>query len=140
MSGTPGHPKPHLKQYAFKKGNNANPLGGGAHNKELRMVKKLTAAELEEILSSVLKGDVANLKRVQSDPTSSVLHVWAASVAIKAINGGTTLPFDALLNRMIGPVKQSVEVTAAVTTATEDPEITKAKAKELAAKLKLLDE
>ncbi len=94
-----------------KKGEIRNPLGGKAHNPELRMVKRLTAIEVAEIGSLVLKNDIAALKAIAKEQTASTLKVMIAAVAVKVIEKGDAHALDVLLNRLIGKVKEHVEVT-----------------------------
>jgi predicted small secreted protein len=105
----------------FKKGEVHNPLGAGAHNKELRQVKALTQKEIAEVGSFILGNNLEALKAVRANPSSSVFKVWVCSVAITAINKGDAQALNVLLDRIVGKVKDVVEnqVTATVSTVNE---------------------
>lgn len=95
----------------FRKGVSGNLEGGRKHNPEIKAIKRLTEAEMIEVGSLVLKGNIRELQLVLKDPTSSVLKCMMAGVAIKTIQKGDPHALDVLLNRLIGKVKERVEVT-----------------------------
>lgn len=100
------------KEFQFKKGQSGNPSGGRAHNPELRAIKKLTAQEVAEVGALLVKGNLEGLKAVASDPNASALQMMIASVAVRTIQKGDMQALDVLLNRLIGKVKDHVEVSA----------------------------
>lgn len=100
----------HLKPYQFKKGQSGNPNGGKAHNKEIKKIKNLTEKELIEVGSLVVKGSIAELERIRKDKNSSALGAMIAGVALNAIAKGNSQALDAILNRLIGKVKEKVEI------------------------------
>jgi hypothetical protein len=115
-----GYKKP-PKEHQFKPGQVANPLGGRAHNPELRAIKRLTAAEVAEIGSLVVLGDLQALQEIvkeSRDPwlydaegKHSVLKVWMATIAIKAIQKGDVHGLDVLLNRLIGRTAEKIQIS-----------------------------
>lgn len=98
----------------FPPGNNANPLGPAAHNPAKRAMKRLTTDDLQDIGSLILKGDLPSLQAVAKDPTATVLRVWLASIAVKAINKGDPAALNMILDRLVGKPKAHVELTGSV--------------------------
>ncbi len=94
----------------FVKGQTGNPLGAGAHNKDLRQLRRITQNEVSDLGSLVISGDLKALQAIKDDPTSSVLKVWFSAIAIKAINKGDASALGILLDRIVGKVKDKVEV------------------------------
>jgi hypothetical protein len=95
----------------FKKGNKANPLGAGAHNKELKSIRRLSQEDIAEIGNLILEGNLDKLKEVRSNPASTVLKVWICSVAINAINKGDPSALNVLLDRIVGKVKDNISLS-----------------------------
>lgn len=89
----------------FVKGQIANPLGAGAHNKEARAIRKLTCEDLELVISLIQFGKLDDLKAISQDKDANVLKIWIASIAVKAISKGDHAALNALLDRVIGKVK-----------------------------------
>lgn len=96
----------------FKPGNTANPLGAGAHNQELKKVRKLSLAEVEEMASLVLDANKQKIQEIIANPDSSALRLMIAAVANKAI-AGDTMAMNAILDRVIGRVAEKVQLTGA---------------------------
>lgn len=92
----------------FVKGQVANPLGGGAHNQDVKQLRKLTADELEQVISLVVHGKLDELQAIARDKDANVLKIWIASIAVKAIQKGDPTALNALLDRVIGKVKDRV--------------------------------
>ena len=105
------NPKPPPVHSRFKKGQVANPEGGRAHDKETKMIRNLTRKELAEVGSLVVKKDLESLKAMRTNPKSTVLQAMMAGMAIKIVSRGDAAAFDALLNRLVGKVKDEVITT-----------------------------
>lgn len=106
----------------IKKGQVLNPEGGRAHNPELRAIKRMTAVEVAEMGSLVLKNDIDSLKKIAKEPGASVLKVMIAAVAVKVIEKGDAHALDILLNRLVGKVKENIEISSITTTVQLTPE------------------
>ena len=92
----------------FRKGNNANPLGGAAHNPEKKKIKKLTEDQLVEVMNLILTSDHKSLNDIIAE-NPTVLKTWIASAVHKGIKRGELGPLLAILERVVGKVKdQSV--------------------------------
>lgn len=94
----------------WKKGQSGNPLGGKAHNPELKRIKNLTNNELVEVANLIIKGSINDLKEMKDDDEQTVLKRMLASVAVKIISKGDMHALDVLLNRLVGKVKDKLDV------------------------------
>lgn len=112
----PIHPRSleNLEKGKFKKGQVANPLGGAAHDPEMKKLRTLTRAELVEIGNMVLKNNIKHLKEISKDEDATVIKRMLASIAYRIMIEGNMEAFDRLLNRMIGKVEDNVKFTGAV--------------------------
>lgn len=95
----------------FKPGNNMNPLGASAHNKDLKQVRRLTKEQVAEIGSLILEGNLEKLQAIKEQKSASVLKVWFASVAVKAISKGDAHALTVILDRIVGKVKDELHHT-----------------------------
>lgn len=76
-------------------------------------MRQLTAEEFAEIANLIVKGSIEELRAIAKDESQSALKVMIASVAVKTISRGDMNALDTLLNRLVGKVKDRVEVTGA---------------------------
>lgn len=103
-----------------------NPLGGGAHNKDLNKIRHMTKHEVSEIGALILSQDLEALQAIVNESSAksggkpnpnyqprkhSVLKVWFASIAVKAIQKGDPLALNAILNRIVGKVPEEIKHT-----------------------------
>lgn len=110
----------------FVKGQVANPLGAKAHNKDVKVVKKLTNKELAKVMAVILKGDTKELEKLRHEKKSNVLTVWICSVALKAIARGDAQALNALLDRVVGKPQQNVKLSGGVSRPITDDDIKRA--------------
>lgn len=113
--------KPTPKQLAnltpIKKGQVLNPLGGAAHSPAVKLIRRLTAAEVAELGTLLLTRNIEKLRDIDFDadnnPDSkhSALKAMIAKSCIVAYRKGDFGTVDAILNRLIGKVKEKVELT-----------------------------
>lgn len=78
----------------------------------LEDIQDLTSNQLIQIATLLTTQNLAALQAVAKDPSASVLKVWFASVAAKAIAKGDMQALNALLDRIVGKVTTPLEVTA----------------------------
>lgn len=112
-------PNPNIKNHGFKKGVSGNPLGGKLHNKELKAVRFMTKEEMAEVGKLILDKDFQQLREMADALKTndgkkkdiSVLKAMVASVAMKIISKGDMHALDILLNRLIGKVKDEVDIS-----------------------------
>lgn len=105
-------PRKPPRTHGFKPGNKANPLGAGAHNQDLKKVRRLTREMVAELGQLVLEGDLAALQAIKDDPKSTVLKVWFAAIAIKSMTRGDAHAFNIILDRIVGKTKDEITVSA----------------------------
>jgi hypothetical protein len=85
--------------------------GGAGHNPALKAIRKLTNDEIAQLGTLILEGNLAALQDIKNDTNASVLKVWFASVAVKAISRGDAAALNAILDRIVGRSKETVELT-----------------------------
>lgn len=90
----------------FKKGQSGNPDGAKLHDRIPGEIKRLASKEVEEIGALILNGDTHQIKQIASDDSAPVLKRWIATVVVKALAKGDYKALDAILDRMVGKVKQ----------------------------------
>ena len=86
---------------------------------ELVMYRSLTSQDLCDIGQHIITGDIPFLedilKRAKADEDRpTVLQVWIASCAIKAIRKGDVYALNELLNRFVGKVPIALDIRARV--------------------------
>lgn len=107
----------------IKKGEVRNPTGkGGGPNPELTELRRMSAHQVAEIGTLIVSKNLTKLQDIINDaigtktkppnPNSkhSALKVWMARVALKGIGKGDPHALDVLLNRIVGKVKDRIEV------------------------------
>ncbi len=88
-----------------------NPAGRQADPPLMKELRKLSAIELEEMISVLIKGDVTELNAIITNKGSSVLKVMVASCCIKILKDGNTEALERILNRIIGKPKEYIHHT-----------------------------
>jgi hypothetical protein len=119
--------KPPANGVKFKKGQSGNPLGGKLHNKDLKAIRHMTQDDVAKVGQLIVEGDVETLKIISEDPTSTVLQVWMAKVALRAILEGNAAPLDTLLNRIVGKPKDQLHLTGELSSVSDEELIKRAK-------------
>lgn len=104
-----GNPKPSNPK-KIKPGEIRNPLGAGAHNKDLKAIRRLTYDDLADLGSMILAGDLMTLEFVMDDARATVLHKWFASIALKAIAKGDVAALSVLLDRIVGKTPDRLQL------------------------------
>lgn len=105
------------KRTQFKKGQpSANPLGGKLHNPEIKLIKRLTEKELAEVATVILQGRIGDLKNLMKNPDTSPLQGMVAGLALKTMTRGDASAFNALMDRILGKVKDNVNVSGTLGT------------------------
>lgn len=95
----------------IRKGEIRNPKGINA-DPEMKAIKKLTAFELKELGSVMIRKDLKELKRLGKGPTGvSWLIASTAAIAVKAQETGDDKKWNAILDRIVGKVPFVAEVS-----------------------------
>ena len=97
----------------FPKGTSGNPGGRPRTPEELKLIKRLTQKELAEVGSMIIKMTPAEITALSKDPNATLIQAMVAALAKKTIDKGDPIAFDKLMDRLIGKVKDTLEVTGA---------------------------
>lgn len=95
----------------IKKGEVRNPAGRPPTPEYLKAGKKITKLKFQEILHKYCNHSLEELKLVFSRKTTPALDLVVIKILIEAIRKGDEKKLGFLLDRIIGKVKDEVEVT-----------------------------
>lgn len=95
----------------FQPGVSGNPAGGPGLPQDLRDARKMTAAEVTRILTELI--DMSPEAYAAFKPRT-MLESIVLSLMNKAIEEGCTARLNLLFDRIIGKVKETIEVTTPV--------------------------
>lgn len=95
----------------FKPGQSGNPGGRPKTPEDLREGRKLNQHELERVINKLLYLDKGQLQEVVRNPETPMLELIAASILAQAAQKGDQQRLEFVLQRMIGKVKDQLEVT-----------------------------
>lgn len=95
----------------FKPGQSGNPKGKQALPGDVKDARKLTKAEFERLVNKYIWLDAHAFEATAKDPDLSMFERMVGAIVSKAIVKGEPLYLDFLLQRLIGKVKDQVEVT-----------------------------
>ncbi len=99
----------------FKKGEpSGNPLGGKLHNPEIKKIKALTEKELIEVGTFIVQGKMGELKALLKNPETPMLQAMVAGLAVKTMVKGDASAFNALMDRLLGKVKEQVQLSGSI--------------------------
>jgi hypothetical protein len=104
----------------FQPGQVANPLGGKAHNPVVKAIKRMTNDDLADVGSLILAGNKEALKEAIYNPETPNLKLWLCTSALRAIERGDDSTLLALLDRILGKVKDTSEVKQEITINVKD--------------------
>lgn len=96
---------------AFKKGQSGNPSGRPKVPEDVREAKKLTSVEMVRVLNKFNGWTLNQLAEFCKDGNNTVLEMMVARIMIKGIKDGTPTNLTFLFDRLIGKVKDQVEVS-----------------------------
>jgi hypothetical protein len=98
------------KKTQFKKGQTGNPNGRPTLPKEIRNLKKFSTKELEDLITVLFQADDVEIQAIINDPTAPRIKKIMAQVLEKAMETGNMNQVDMVLNRIVGKVKEKVEL------------------------------
>lgn len=104
----------------FKKGQSGNPQGGRIHNAEIKRIKNLSEAELVEVASFIINSRINDLKAKIKEPETTTLQGMVIGLALRTASRGDPSAFNALMDRLLGKVKEKVEITSNNTNVTAE--------------------
>ena len=97
----------------FGAGNNANPDGRPPLPADVREVRNITQEEFFLTINKLAKMTAERLRDRISDPTTPSLELAVATVLAAAIQKGDHVRLNAILDRLIGRPKFTVELSGA---------------------------
>lgn len=96
----------------WKPGESGNPDGLKPMSTEARIFKRMTQAQVAELGTEILSGNVDALRKVVKNPTSTPLQVWFATSVLKGIAKGDVFALDKFLERVVGKVKDKIDLSS----------------------------
>jgi hypothetical protein len=104
----------------FQKGNKANPLGPAAHCPETKAMRKLTRTDLVLMGSMLTSMPLREARLVAKNESNTTLRTVCANAIVRANDEGDFALFDRLLDRVIGKVKEEVDVRVGLHTLSDE--------------------
>lgn len=95
----------------FKPGQSGNPGGRPKLPDDIKEARKLNQHELERIINKYLAMSRDQVKESISSPTTPMMELMVASIVAQAAQKGDHQRLDFVLNRLVGKVKDQIEVT-----------------------------
>lgn len=105
------NPNPTKNGRKFQKGQSGNPKGSSKQSREIKRIKTLTHEAVAEVGALILDNNHAALKALAQSPDSTVLQLWMASLVNTSIRKSDAAIFRAVMDRIIGRPRESIEVT-----------------------------
>lgn len=102
---------PTPKGRRFQKGQSGNPRGSSARVRQLKEVAALTNAQVAEVGSVILLGNRESLQAIGNNPDATVLQIWIAGLVVKSLKEGDAAIFNAIMSRLLGKPKETLEHT-----------------------------
>ncbi len=94
----------------FKPGESGNIAGRPPLDPMVKQLKRFTADQLEELVSSLLTSTEADVARMREDTGAPYIKRIVAKILEQTFEGGSIGALDMVLNRLIGKVKERVDV------------------------------
>lgn len=95
----------------FKPGQSGNPGGRPKLPEDIREARKMNQLELERIVNKYLYTTVDAVDAALKDPATPMMERMVAMVVSKAAEVGDHTRLDFILSRLIGRVKDQIEIT-----------------------------
>jgi hypothetical protein len=94
----------------FEKGNPGGP-GRPRRDPELAKASKITRTEAELLLSKFMQMDIEELEAILRDKKKKCVEHMIGRIVLMGIKNGDHARLDFMLNRLIGKVKDTIEVS-----------------------------
>ena len=94
----------------FEPGQSGNPNGRPKLPGDIKEARKLNAIEFERIANKFLFLSREEIKAIVNDPDTTMIENLIASIYVRGVTEGSYQHLDFILNRLIGKVKDKVEV------------------------------
>lgn len=100
---------------SFKPGQSGNPTGAGAgrppHPPEINAGNQLTKASFNATLNKYLHCNAADLELIVTDPKIPVIDMVVCKILLESGNKGDHVRLNFLIERLLGKVKEEVEIS-----------------------------
>lgn len=103
-------PRKPPKEHQFKPGQSGNPNGRAKEPKEIRDARKLTKAEFTKIVTKYLFMSRDQIKEDVHSKDKNMLDLLVGGIVMKAVQKGDDKLATFLLDRVIGKVKDNLEL------------------------------
>ena len=91
-------------------GQSGNPEGRPAIPEDVKKIRKMTNDEVKEVGTLLLNGKESDLKAMLTSEETPILKKWMASVSLEGLRNGDEKRLNAILDRIVGKVKDVVQV------------------------------
>jgi hypothetical protein len=95
----------------WQPGQSGNPKGRPKQDPDLISAKKLSRENVERAISKYMRWSYKDIKEMIASKSGTALELMIARIIEKTLSGGDHAPLNFLLDRLIGKVKDKVEVT-----------------------------
>ncbi len=113
------------------KGQSGNPKGRPPVPEHLRIARKMNKAKFQEILQKYIHCSVGELKETLLDPKSTAIELSVVKILHESILKGDQKRLEFILDRLIGKVRNELDVTTGGETLNGDLDLSKLSDKEL---------
>lgn len=94
----------------FKPGQSGNPNGRPPVSAEVKRIRKLTNNEIKDVGTLLLEGRESELEEMIKDDETPILKKFMANVCLIGMKSGDEKRLNAILDRIVGKVKDVVQV------------------------------
>lgn len=105
----PGTPKTGGRDW--KPGQSGNPIGTTKEDHELRKIRHITKDQIKDILSLIAGATHEEMEAILEKPETTALTMMIVKIYMTIAEKGDMHAFDVLLNRVIGKVKDELDIT-----------------------------
>jgi hypothetical protein len=103
--------KPPPEHTRFKPGQSGNISGRPKLPDDIVQARKVCQLELERIINRLIYLSASELKAVMASPETPMFEIMIASIIAQAAQKGDQMRLEFVLQRMIGKVKDQVELS-----------------------------
>lgn len=94
----------------FKPGQSGNPNGRPKLPDDIRQIRKVNKTEIERVMNKFLSMTKSEISQLVNDQDTPALEIMLASIIVKATTHGDHQRLNFILDRLVGKVKDVVQV------------------------------
>jgi hypothetical protein len=98
----------------FQKGKPGGP-GRPPHPPDFKQLKELTRTELEYILNKFMFHTKEEIEAIMKEKTTTAIEAMVGAIILKAVDHGDQIRLNFVLDRLIGKVKDVIDVNGKIT-------------------------